>query len=137
GRSIRLAAVILEPRIPHWRLRALGFALAPHRFLAFNETGEHFMLRPRSLPTIVRYLTWRMKNVVRNQRQPESGTYRALEWFRKPGKFRLSMARGRKLARSRPVKPSAAIGQNRRPRGISVVIPSRNGRELLAQCLPG
>ena len=80
GRSIRLAAVILEPRIPHWRLRALGFALAPHRFLAFNETGEHFMLRPRSLPTIVRHLTWRMKNVVRNQRQPESSAYRALEW---------------------------------------------------------
>ncbi|MCU1335571.1 MAG: glycosyl transferase, family 2 [Bryobacterales bacterium] len=143
GRRIRLAAVILEPRIPHWRLRALGFALAPLHFLAFNETGEHFMLRPRSVPTMLRHLAWRMKNLVRSQLQPESSTYRAVEWFRKPGKFRLSilyrmaMGRGRSLAKSRPVLPPAPLSENQRPRGISVVIPSRNGRDLLAQCLPG
>lgn len=143
GRRIRLAAVILEPRIPHWRLRALGFALAPLHFLAFNETGEHFMLRPRSVPTMFRHVTWRMKNLVRHQRQPESSTYRAMEWFRKPGKFRLSMlyrmamARGRKLAHSRPMKVTVPITAEQRPRGISVVIPSRNGIELLEQCLPG
>ena len=142
-RRVRLAAVILEPRIPHWRLRALGFALAPLHFLAFNETGEHFMLRPRSIPTMFRHLTWRMRNLARSQGQPESTTYRALEWFRKPGKFRLSilyrraMARGRTLARSRPVIQPAAISRNERPRGVSVVIPSRNGRDLLASCLPG
>jgi len=142
-RRIRLAAVILEPRIPHWRLRALGFALAPLRFLAFNEIGGHFMLRPRSVPTILGHAIWRMKNLVRSQLQPESSTYRALEWLRKPGKFRLSMlyrmamARGRKVARSRPVRPSAALQENHRPRGVSVVIPSRNGRDLLERCLPG
>ena len=144
GRHIRLAAVILEPRIPHWRLRALGFALAPLHFLAFNETGEHFMLRPRGIPTMLRHVIWRAKNLVRSQRQPESSTYRAMEWFRKPGKFRLSMlyrmamARGRSLAKSRPViQATPLVVEQRRPRGISVVIPSRNGRDLLERCLPG
>ena len=142
GRSIRLSAVILEPRIPHWRLRALGFALAPLRFLAFNETGGHFMLRPRSVPTILQHFAWRSKNLIRSQLQPESSTYRAAEWFRHPAKFRLSllyrmaMARGRSLARSRPVLPPAPVLDKQRPPGVSVVIPSRNGRDLLATCLP-
>ena len=143
GRRVRLAAVILEPRTPHWRLRALGFALAPLHFLAFNETGEHFMLRPRSVPAILRHVTWRMKNLARTQLLPESSTYRAAEWLRKPGKFRLSllyrmaMARGRALARSRPVIQTIPVVATERPRGVSVVIPSRNGRDLLARCLPG
>jgi GT2 family glycosyltransferase/glycosyltransferase involved in cell wall biosynthesis len=143
GRRVRLAAIILEPRIPHWRLRALGLALAPLHFLAFNETGQHFMLRPRSIPTMLRHVTWRMQNLARNQRQPESTTYRAMEWIREPGKFRLSMlyrmamARGRKLAHSRRMLPPPAIAATQRPPGISVVIPSRNGRELLEHCLPG
>ena len=143
ARRIRLAAVILEPKIPHWRLRALGFSFEPLRFLAFNETGGHFMLRPRSIPTMLRHMAWRIRNILRSQRQPESSAYRAMEWFRDPAKFRLSMlyrkamARGRRLAGSRPVQAPAALGENTRPRGVSVVIPSRNGRSLLEQCLPG
>lgn len=143
GRRVRLAAVILEPRIPHWRLRALGFATAPLYFLAFNETGEHFMLRPRDTFKLLGHAMWRAKNLARNQRQPESMTYRAMEWVRKPEKFRLSMlyrramARGRKLARARPLAQPGLIVEKLRPRGISVVIPSRNGRELLERCLPG
>lgn len=143
GRPVRLAAVILEPRIPHWRLRALGFTLAPLRFLAFNETGGHFMLRPRSVPTILRHLVWRSKNLVRSQLQPESSAYRAAEWFRHPAKFRLSllyrmaMARGRSLARSRPLLRPAPVREIQRPAGVSVVIPSRDGRALLERCLPG
>jgi len=143
GRRVRLSAVILEPRVPHWRLRALGFATAPHYFLAFNETGEHFMLRPRDTLKLLRHLMWRAKNLVRSQRQPESATYRAVEWLRQPEKFRLSMlyrramARGRKLAHSRPVQPLVPVAETQRPRGVSVVIPSRNGRDLLEQCLPG
>src|SRR5262249_3099335 len=52
SRDVRISAVILEPRVPYWRLRGLGFALSPWRFLAFNEHGSHFMLRPRSVPAI-------------------------------------------------------------------------------------
>jgi GT2 family glycosyltransferase/glycosyltransferase involved in cell wall biosynthesis len=143
GRSIRIAAVILEPRTPHWRLRALGFALAPIRFLAFNENGNHFMLRPRSVPAIVRHLTWRSKNLVRSQRQPGSWTYAVTQWMKHPVKFRLSllyrraMARGRWLARARPIAMDQPVQKDERLRGISVVIPSRSGRELLERCLPG
>ena len=91
------------------------------------------MLRPRSVPTMLRHVAWRMKNLVRSQSQPESSTYRALEWFREPGKFRLSMlyrramARGRTLARSRPVIQPVAISEKQRPRGVSVVIPRAMG----------
>ena len=143
GRRIRLAAVILEPRVPHWRLRALGFASAPLYFLAFNETGEHFMLRPRDTLKLLGHMVWRAKNLVRSQRQPESSTYRAMEWFRKPEKFRLSvlyrraLARGNQLAKSRPLAQPALIVDKQRPSGVSVVIPSRNGRDLLDRCLPG
>jgi len=143
GRPIRLAAIILEPGIPHWRLRALGCTFAPLHVLAFNETGQHFMLRPRDLPTMLRHLAWRAKNLVRSQLQPESSVYRAMEWIRDPNKFRLSMlyrramARGRSLARSRPLRPPAAALASGRPAGISAVIPSRNGRDLLETCLPG
>jgi len=101
-RRIRLAAVILEPQIPHWRMRGLGFALAPLHFLAFNETGEHFMLRPRGIPTMMRHGVWRLKNLANSQRLPESSTYRAIEWFRKPGKFRLSMLYRMAMARGMP-----------------------------------
>jgi GT2 family glycosyltransferase/glycosyltransferase involved in cell wall biosynthesis len=143
GRRVRLSAVILEPRVPHWRLRALGFATAPLYFLAFNETGEHFMLRPRDTLKLLGHAMWRAKNLVRSQRQPESTTYRTMEWLRKPEKFRLSMlyrramARGRKLAQSRPVQRLVLTADTPRPRGVSVLIPTRNGRELLEQCLPG
>jgi len=143
GRRIRLAALILEPRVPHWRLRALGFATAPLYFLAFNETGEHFMLRPRDTFKLLGHVVWRAKNLVRSQRQPESSTYRAMEWLRKPEKLRLSvlyrraMARGRQLAKSRPLAKPTLIVDKQRPKGVSVVIPSRNGKELLERLLPG
>ena len=47
-KKIRLAAVILQPRMPYWRLRFLALVLAPWNFLAFNENFGHFMLRPGS-----------------------------------------------------------------------------------------
>ncbi len=140
GRKVRIAAVILEPRTPYWGLRMLGFAMAPLYFLAFNEEGEHFMLRPGSTGTIGRHLLWRAKNFVRWQFNPGGWIYTQL-WraahpkeFRRPIFYRLALLRGamvRRVAlREEPVPPSA------RPAGISVVIPSRNGRELLDRCLP-
>jgi GT2 family glycosyltransferase/glycosyltransferase involved in cell wall biosynthesis len=143
ARKIRICAVILEPRTPHRRMRALGFALAPLRFLAFNEHGNHFMLRPRSVPAILGHLWWRVKNLARSQRQAGSRMYAVSEWLRHPSKLRLSflyrmaLARGRWLAIARRAAPLRPVETSDRPRGISVVIPSRIGRELLEQCLPG
>ena len=65
GRSIRVAAIILEPRTPHWPMRVLGIAIAPTRMLAFSETGQHFRIRPDGAMVILRHLLWRARNFVR------------------------------------------------------------------------
>jgi GT2 family glycosyltransferase/glycosyltransferase involved in cell wall biosynthesis len=134
GRAIRISAVILEPRTPYWRMRALALALAPLQFLAFNDAGGHFMLRPRSVPTMLRHLAWRAGNFVRWHLRPKS-SLRTLSWA-KCGRAMLYL-----LARAKPRVPVFASDPAPWPRrelepGISVVIPSRSGRELLAACLP-
>ena len=139
GRKIRIGAVILEPRTPHWPLRLIGFSLAPLYFMAFTENGEHFMLRPRSAATIARHLAWRAKNFVRWQVNPGGWIHKQYERVRDPRKFRLpifyrlAMLRG-KLVRRRA--PLAVRVTESKPPGISVVIPSRNGLKLLDRCLP-
>ncbi len=65
GSSIRLAAVMLTPNVPLRRLRVLALLLAPLNVLAFNEDLNHFMLRPRSVPAIVRHGLWRARNFLR------------------------------------------------------------------------
>ena len=130
GRKIRIAAVILEPRTPHWRLRILGLRLAPFRILAFNETGQHFRLHPDNLPSMLRNLLWRTRNLVRSEwrklREPPALRLRALYWI-----ARLRPAFSRASA-----KPPAAWPVRDLTPGISVVIPTRNGRDLLEKCLP-
>jgi GT2 family glycosyltransferase/glycosyltransferase involved in cell wall biosynthesis len=140
ARRIRIAAVILEPGTPHWPLRLVGFTLAPLYFLAFNEHGEHFMLRPRSIPAMTRHLAWRVKNFFRWQFQRGGWLRKQIDRARHPGTirqplyYRLALLRGRFVrARSRHFPE---LSPHTRPPGISVVIPSRNGRELLENCLP-
>ena len=65
GKSIRLAGVLLVPNVPFRRMRFLALILAPFYFLAVNENLNDFMLRPASLPAIVRHFTWRIGNFVR------------------------------------------------------------------------
>jgi GT2 family glycosyltransferase len=141
GRTIRLGAVILEPRIPHWPLRRLGFALSGIQILIFNENGGHFMLRPRSVPAMLRHIAWRARNAVRGQFQFGGLAYK-LYWLARNADerrltilYRRAMARGRRLAASRNEAAVIPVDAGGRPRGISVVIPSRNGVELLKPCL--
>jgi hypothetical protein len=65
GSSIRLAAVMLTPNVPLRRLRLLAMLLAPLNVLAFNEDMNHFMLRPRSIPAMIRHVLWRARNFMR------------------------------------------------------------------------
>ncbi len=138
-RKIRIGAVILEPRTPFRALRWIGFALAPFYLLAFNEQGEHFMLRPKSLPSIGRHGWWRVTNYLRWQTHPGGWMYTQF-WrlvhpreLRRPMYYRMALVRVQfeKEQEERPVPYQAASTP-----GISVVIPSRNGRELLDRCLP-
>jgi hypothetical protein len=88
SRRIRIAAVILEPKTPHWPMRLAGFMMAPLYFLAFNETGEHFMLRPRSLPSMLGHAAWRTKNFFRSQFKSGGWMRKQIERVRHPEKIR-------------------------------------------------
>lgn len=139
GRSIRVAAIILEPNTPHWPMRLLGIAIAPWHLLAFTEEGQHFRMRPDSAPVMLRHLVWRTGNFVRSQVREGGWLRRKIEVASDPQKRRLW--RQYRLARLRPSIARAAARPKPWPQrdlaaGISVVIPSRSGRELLAKCLP-
>lgn len=139
-RKVRICAVILEPNTPYWPMRLVGFSIAPQYLLCFNETGEHFALRPRSIPTMFGHAMWRIRNYVRWQTHPGGWIYTQL-WriahpreLRRPIYYRLALLRGALPGRGHK-RPQAAV-RAAKPEGISVVIPSRNGRELLDRCLP-
>ena len=129
GQQIRLAAVMLVPNVPFRRMRLMALLLSPLGFLAFNENLNNFMLRPQSLPAIARHAAWRIKNAVRW----------TLRWARKadwPVEFAYARARVAGWLRPRWRRPPGLRPPNHTP-GISVIIPSRNGRALLAAQLPG
>jgi glycosyltransferase involved in cell wall biosynthesis len=144
GREVRLSAVVLDPKAPYAKLRWIGFLLAPARFLAFNENLNNFMLRPASLPTIARHFLWRFKNFLLFHFRHGGFVYtwlwrlRRPELMRRPLLYRAALFAGwlswlRKAAAG--AKPVDAVTAGL-PGGISVVVPSRDGRELLARLLP-
>ena len=144
-KKIRLCAVILQPRMPYWRMRFIAFCLAPWHFLAFNEDFGHFMLRPQSAGTILRHLLWRTRNFLVWEFSPGGAIYTFL-WrlahpraFLRPMQVMLALLSGAVAAVRRPFLPLQPVilpSTRARQRGISVVIPSRNGRDLLARLLP-
>jgi GT2 family glycosyltransferase/glycosyltransferase involved in cell wall biosynthesis len=143
GRGIRLGAIILEPRTPHGTLRKLGRMMSPRfRLMVFNENGEHFMMRPDNLHVMLRHGLWRTRNLLRSQTRPKGTLYERLKLLKDSKARRLSILyrraldRGRWLAANRRPAPPVKVDSISRPDGISVVIPSRNGRALLTECLP-
>ncbi|HEY1494700.1 MAG TPA: glycosyltransferase [Candidatus Solibacter sp.] len=129
GHSIRLAGVMLVPNVPFRRMRLLALRLSPRGFLAFNENLNHFMLRPSSLPTIARHMAWRAKNTLRwSVRTALKADWPLLRQYAAG-----VLAGDLRPERARPVPPAARPTEP----GITVVIPSRDGRELLAAQLPG
>jgi len=123
GHEIRLAAVMLVPNVPFRRMRLAALVLSPRGFIAFNENLNHFMLRPAQLAAIARHVVWRVRNAVR--------------WWRKnPEILRAALAQGAAWLRPRWNRTPGAAPQARDP-GISLIVPSRNGKDLLAAQLPG
>lgn len=124
GRAIQSGAMILDPIAGQDGLRALARTIVPKPEL-FEKNGR---------TTEQRYAT---RQHVRKLRGKAQTALRLLN----PAEFRLSLLyrkalrRGRELANTRSAQTLAAA--RRKPEGISVVIPSRNGRELLERCLPG
>jgi len=142
---IRLSAVILQPRTPYRRMRLIAFLLAPRNFLAFNENFGHFMLRPQSLSTIVRHVLWRTRNFFVWQLSPGGASYTFLWGLVHPSAFwqPLCVLRAKAagvivttLKTVLPARRRVSLSAEARPQGISVVIPSRHGKDLLATLLP-
>ncbi len=139
GKRIRLAAILLEPGLPYRRMRLAAFLLAPLRLLFFNEGLDHFMLRPWCARPIARYFLWRAENIARWQFRPGGPIYTFLWRVRHPSAFRRPLLyRLAGLAWHVPPSPSPPLSPSPPPlpEGTSVVIPSRNGRDLLERNLP-
>jgi GT2 family glycosyltransferase/glycosyltransferase involved in cell wall biosynthesis len=129
GSRVRLAGVMLVPNVPFRRMRLAALLLSPAGFLAFNENLNNFMLRPRCLPAIARHAAWRVKNLLRWS----VGAARGADWS---ALFWYGAARAAGFLRLRGDRASVLPAVASEP-GISVVIPSRNGKELLAAQLAG
>jgi glycosyltransferase involved in cell wall biosynthesis/GT2 family glycosyltransferase len=144
-RPIRLAGVLLVPRMPYRRMRLMALLLSPVGFLAFNENLDSFMLRPRCAAPIARHVLWRVKNFLRWQLKPGGDIYTFFWRTRHPREWRLpwlyfkAKMAGQLVAALKGILPRQRIevdGPSFED-GISVVIPSRNGKDLLASLVPG
>ena len=91
NKRIRISAVILQPRMPYWRMRSIAFLLSPWNFLAFNEAFGHFMLRPVSAGTILRHMLWRTRNFFVWHFSPGGAAYTLLWRLKHPSAFRRPM----------------------------------------------
>ena len=126
-REIRTGAIILDPTVPHEALRELGKLILGPRALVFDETGATGTLR-HAARRLKHSLRSKASNVTRVITDPKALHLSAL--------YRMALRRGQMLAVSRP-EIKAPTPTASKPEGISVVIPSRNGRDLLERCLPG
>lgn len=139
GKRVVFAAIILQPRQPFWGMRRLAFQVGAGRILCFNENLDHFALHPRSALAILRHLVWRAGNLIRWETRPGGWLYTQV-WrlfhprsLIRPWLFRRAVKppyRPPAADRTRPLEPEL-------PAGISVVVPSRDGKDLLARLLPG
>ncbi len=145
GRRVRFAAVMLAPNLPYRRLRLIAFLTAPLRLLVYNENLDHWMLRPRCLPLVVRHAGWRLRNFAVFQIRPGGQLYtflwrlvRPREW-RRPMLFLAARLAGWAAAVLKFLLPSRSVrtAAGAVLEGVSVIVPSRNGKELLAAVLPG
>ncbi|HYO82357.1 MAG TPA: glycosyltransferase family 2 protein, partial [Bryobacteraceae bacterium] len=144
GARVGFAAIILQPGAPYRAMRWLGWTVAPLHTLFYNSDLQHWTLRPASVPNIARHLTWRRRETAMFQLRPGGDLYtwawrlRHPQELRRPLAFAAALRAGRAAARSRrgPSEPTRLDAPNTLPRGISVVIPSRDGRPLLERVLP-
>ena len=145
GQRVRLAGVLLVPKVPYRQMRLIALLVAPRGFMAYNENLDHFMLRPWCAGTMLRHTAWRVRNFLRFQFHPGGDVHtffwrlaRPRQW-RRPLCYLAAMGAGWVTAWSKAWSPRCGPApQDSRAleEGISVVIPSRNGKELLAGVLP-
>jgi GT2 family glycosyltransferase/glycosyltransferase involved in cell wall biosynthesis len=145
GKKVVYSALILQPGQPYWKMRTMAALMAPLGILAYNETLSHFRVHPRSALAMASYWRWRLGNLLHHQTHPGGWLYTALwrlyhPWaFRRPvtyGLVQLSGWMARLKKKWMPRQGTIADIKERGP-GVSVVVPSRSGKDLLARLLPG
>lgn len=144
GSAVRLSAVLLDNKSPYGRMRWMAARLSPAGFIAFNESLDNFMLRPRCAGTILRHFKWRARNFLHFQLNP-GGTWYTWAWrlrhpkaMRRPVTYQLARIAGWVASRIRAMRGGQPDPAPRpRSEGISVVVPTRNGRDLVERLLPG
>src|SRR5258708_22864277 len=75
NKRVRLSAVILQPRMPYWRMRLVGFLLFPWNFFALNENFCHFILRPTSARPVPRHCPLRTRDILHCELSPRAFAY--------------------------------------------------------------
>ena len=131
GRRIQSVAIVLESGTGLARMRTVAVALAPARLIAYDEDLN--VLRWRDLPA------WLLRRA-----KPGPGTER---WLRRiihpaeaeiPIRARLAQLKGQIPRWGRlAICGRLAIGPKRhQTSGITVIVPSRDGRKLLELMLP-
>lgn len=142
---VRYGAIILDRKTPLLRLRLLAFLITHVNTLIYNETLNHYMIRPRAWRAILGHFAWRFREWVEFQFHPGGDIYTFLwrlfhpGYFLRPMLYHCAVASGWLTALLKaflPSKPEAALEPELED-GITVVIPSRNGVGLLERLLPG
>lgn len=136
-KQVRYNAILLQPRQPYWPMRWAGLCTAPLRVYCFNENYGHFPLHPRGAVPMLRHMLWRTKNWLRYQFRPGGSIY-TMVWrlghpFSWERPFYAWRAKRRGPLACGPLRPEAPVELRD---GITVVIPSRDGRALLDRALP-
>jgi GT2 family glycosyltransferase/glycosyltransferase involved in cell wall biosynthesis len=146
GKHVELAIVVLQPRVPYGKLRLIGFLTGPRCLVVMTENLDYFDVHPFSLPAMVRHVFWRIGNWIRFSARAGrlrmapakalSDLSRQVQRLRALRAYAAGFAMQWFRSRKESLTAATAVPASKRPRGISVVIPSRNGRDLLEAMLP-
>ena len=133
NKRIRLAAVVLSPAVPSGKMRLIAFIVAAGALIVYDE-HLHAVTGAR----------W--GKVLLKRVRAAAGSPRTRQWFRRlghpgeaeiPVRARAARIYGSAADRLRTAESEMPLGSNGiLVNGIGIVIPSRNGRELLANMLP-
>jgi len=135
--TIRFSCILVQPLQPYWDMRWAGIRIAPTRVFFFNENYGHFPMHPRGLPQMIRHALWRARNFIVYQTRIGGPLF--TYWWRIKNPFSIErpvyawLAGRRKALETTPLRSETAPALEP---GVTVVIPSRQGRELLEALLP-
>lgn len=137
NKRIRLAAMVLSPAVPTGKMRLIGYLVAARALTVYDE----------NLQAVEGAARW--GKVILKRARAVAASPRTRQWFRRlghpgeaeiPVRARAAQIYGIAADRLRTAQSVTPLGGNEAAvelaDGIGIVIPSRNGRELLAHMLP-